>query len=106
MANIFDSVVNFLSQPPKAPKITSIPPGDLIYKALLCAIFAWLAQFVFEGIYNTFNSPLVPFPGPKLAAFTSWYKTYIEVFSGRSWIDVLEELHQKYGTCLWEASRT
>lgn len=53
---------------------------------------------MFEGIYNISNHPLNDFPGPRIAAFTSRYKTYIEVFRLKSWIDLLEELHKKYGT--------
>ena len=41
-------------------------------------------------------SPL-SLPWPEVAALTTWYKTYQEVFRGRSWIDVLQELHGKYG---------
>ena len=59
---------------------------------------AYIASIIFEGIHNTSNHPLVSFPGPKLAAFTSWYKTYIEVFRRESWIERLEKLHKQYGT--------
>jgi len=58
---------------------------------------AWLLQKFFSGVSNVFSHPLAAFPGPKVAAITAWYKTYQEVFLGRSWIDVLQELHGKYG---------
>ncbi|KAF4626931.1 hypothetical protein G7Y89_g11222 [Cudoniella acicularis] len=68
-------------------------------KALLAIglISAWLLQKAFIGFFNLFFHPLATFPGPRVAAFTSWYKTYQEVFLGKSWIDVLQELHKQYG---------
>ena len=58
---------------------------------------AWVIQKVVSGFYNIFYHPLATFPGPKVGASTAWYKTYQEVFVGRSWVDVLQELHDKYG---------
>lgn len=60
-------------------------------------VSAWLLQRALTGLFNLFFHPLTSFPGPKAAAFTSWYKTYQELYLGRSWIDVLQELHTKYG---------
>jgi hypothetical protein len=37
------------------------------------------------------------FPGPKLAAVTSLYKTYYEVFKGGELLQHLMELHKVYG---------
>lgn len=62
-------------------------------------LLIWLSQKASTGAFNLFYHPLAAFPGPKVAALTAWYKTYQEVFLGRSWIDVLHELHQKYGMC-------
>ncbi|KAH8595382.1 putative P450 monooxygenase [Bisporella sp. PMI_857] len=65
---------------------------------LFVAIFsAWLLQRVIAGIFNLFYHPLAAFPGPRGAAITAWYKTYQEVLLGRSWINVLSELHGKHG---------
>lgn len=96
--NFLNSLRNLVKIPSKAPQAP--PTVDLIYKIPICLALAWIGSFIFEGIYNTSNHPLAGFPGPTLAAFTSWYKTYIEVFRGESWIDVLERLHKKYGTSL------
>ncbi|OBT92925.1 hypothetical protein VE01_08929 [Pseudogymnoascus verrucosus] len=60
-------------------------------------VSAWLIQRAVTGLSNLFCHPLAAFPGPKAAAFTAWYKTYQELYLGRSWIDVLQELHTKYG---------
>lgn len=64
---------------------------------VFCMITAWILQKFFSGVFNVFYHPLTCIPGPKIAAFTAWYKTYQEVYLGRSWIDVLRELHETYG---------
>ncbi|RDL31138.1 Uncharacterized protein BP5553_09927 [Venustampulla echinocandica] len=75
--------------------IPGIPPKIVVIAIGLLS--AWLLQKIFSGIYNVFYHPVAGFPGPRAAAITAWYKTYQEVFRGRSWIDVLQELHKKYG---------
>ncbi|PSS28335.1 hypothetical protein M430DRAFT_165930 [Amorphotheca resinae ATCC 22711] len=83
---------------PKSNEPRPIPTiPEFIYKTAICFIGAWLAQFILGGLFNSANHPLVDFPGPKRAAFTEWYRTYLELFCGRSWVHVLEEWHQKYG---------
>jgi len=58
---------------------------------------SWLSQGIFHLIHNVFFNPLKAFPGPKLAGATTWWKTYIEVVKQQSMVDVLFELHKKYG---------
>ncbi|KAG7453091.1 cytochrome P450 [Guyanagaster necrorhizus] len=41
--------------------------------------------------------PLRTFPGPKLAALTSWYQAYFESFCDGAFVDHLERLHEIYG---------
>jgi hypothetical protein len=74
---------------------SDLPPKVLV--AILFLFLAWLLQGIVAGIFNTFFHLLAAFPGPYAAALTAWYKTYQEVFLGRSWIDVLHELHKKHG---------
>jgi hypothetical protein len=92
---IQDSLRTFVKVPSKAPQAP--PPLELLYKGPVYVLFAYLGATIFEGVYNLFNHPLAEFPGPNLAAFSSWYQTYYEVFRKESWIDVLERLHKKYG---------
>lgn len=47
-------------------------------------------------IYRLFLSPLAKFPGPKLAAATSWYEAFFDIRS-KNFPDVLSRLHDKYG---------
>lgn len=50
-----------------------------------------------QGVYNVFFHPLRKFPGPLAGRISEWYRTWIEVFRGRCWIDELEGLHGVYG---------
>lgn len=65
---------------------------------LVALTFVYQA-FVF--IYRLFFSPLAKFPGPKLAAATSWYEAFFDLWS-KNFPDVLSELHDRYGriTCV------
>jgi len=54
---------------------------------------------VLQLSYNLFLHPLRKFPGPVAARASGWWKTWVEVVRGKSWVDVLVELHRKYGTC-------
>ncbi|MCJ1423294.1 hypothetical protein MMC29_001176 [Sticta canariensis] len=47
-------------------------------------------------IYRLFLSPLAKFPGPKLAAATSWYEAFFDLRS-KNFPDVLSDFHDKYG---------
>ncbi|KAF2147767.1 putative P450 monooxygenase [Myriangium duriaei CBS 260.36] len=48
-------------------------------------------------IYRLYFSPLAKFPGPKLAAATSWYEFYFDVVKNGSYIWKIKELHEQYG---------
>lgn len=56
-----------------------------------------------DAIINLIYHPLKKFqtrkPLPSLL-----HKTYGELFLGRSWIDILQELHQKYVMSSWKDS--
>lgn len=48
-------------------------------------------------LYSVFFGPLSKFPGPRMAATTQWYRTYIELVQNISMSTKLKELHEKYG---------
>jgi len=62
-------------------------------------ILLWVATGAVRLLYNVFLHPLRKFPGPVAARASGWWKTWVEVVRGESWVDVLVELHGKYGMC-------
>ncbi len=58
---------------------------------------SWVTFKLGSFVYNVFFHPLHAFPGPLEARATEWWKTYIEVVTQESMIDVLMRLHSEYG---------
>ncbi|KAM0329276.1 hypothetical protein ACHAQA_004581 [Verticillium albo-atrum] len=56
-----------------------------------------VVYWVFVAIRRLYFSPLTKFPGPKLAALTTWYAAYHDVIRGGQYTFVVEEMHRKYG---------
>lgn len=48
-------------------------------------------------IYRLFRSPIAKFPGPKIAAVTSWYELYYDVVHKGKYLFEIEKMHDKYG---------
>lgn len=48
-------------------------------------------------LYRLFFSPIAKFPGPKLAAATSWYEIYYDVVKKGKYLFEIEKMHEKYG---------
>ncbi|KAK2608849.1 hypothetical protein QQS21_002562 [Conoideocrella luteorostrata] len=53
--------------------------------------------FISLVIYRLYLSPLAKFPGPKLAAATSWYEFYHDFWRNGQYIFEIEKMHRKYG---------
>ncbi|KAM5357937.1 hypothetical protein ACJZ2D_015753 [Fusarium nematophilum] len=56
-----------------------------------------LAYVFVKSIYRLYFSPLARFPGPKIAALTTWYNAYHDIVRGGQYVWVVEEMHRKYG---------
>lgn len=67
------------------------------YEAAAALTIACLGYLVITGCYNLYLHPLAGFPGPRWAAFTSWWKVVLEVFQERSLVEQLVQLHEIYG---------
>ena len=49
-------------------------------------------------IHRLYFSPIAGFPGPKLAAITSWYELYYDVIKDKGkYLFEIEKMHDKYG---------
>lgn len=57
----------------------------------------WITYYVFVAIHRLYFSPLAKFPGPKLAALTSWYEFYYDVILQGRYLWRIAEIHQEYG---------
>ncbi|QKX57632.1 uncharacterized protein TRUGW13939_04750 [Talaromyces rugulosus] len=70
----------------------SLPSWATITNGLV----AWLVTL---AIYRLYLHPLARagFPGPRLAAVTTWYEAYFDVFLQGQYIFQIERMHQKYG---------
>jgi hypothetical protein len=71
--------------------ISELLSGLIIGTSILLALIA-IRRLCFHKLRK--------FPGPKLAAFTSLYKTYYEVCKGGELLQHLVALHAKYG--MWQ----
>jgi len=49
------------------------------------------------SIYRLCFSPVASFPGPRLAALTSWYEGYYDVICDGQYTFKIKQLHRKYG---------
>jgi hypothetical protein len=67
---------------------------DGIFLGLVALAFAYCISLV---IYRLYISNLAGFPGPKLAAVTSWYEFYYDVVRHGKYIFEIERMHAKYG---------
>lgn len=68
-----------------------------VFSLSLAGIAIWLA---FRLVQIFVWHPLSHFPGPRLAAFTTFYKAYIDCVAKSSFVHTLERLHEKYGKFL------
>ncbi|MCJ1422885.1 hypothetical protein MMC29_000765 [Sticta canariensis] len=67
------------------------------YQTSLIVILAAVVFEIFKVVYRLYLAPLAGFPGPKLAAVTTLYAAYYDLFCGGSFIKKLPALHKQYG---------
>ena len=48
-------------------------------------------------VHRLFFSPIAGFPGPKLAAITTWYELYYDAVHKGKYLFEIEKMHDKYG---------
>jgi hypothetical protein len=60
----------------------------------LASLAVWV---VTTAAYRVYFHPLSRFPGPKLAALTTWYEAYYDVGKQGQYIFQIEKMHETYG---------
>ncbi|PYH98894.1 cytochrome P450 [Aspergillus ellipticus CBS 707.79] len=72
-----------------------------------CLLTAWIIYNVLVVIGRLYLSPLSKIPGPRLAAATPWYETFVDLWYN-NFPDALADMHKKYGPIVrptpWEVS--
>ncbi|KAF2868115.1 cytochrome P450 [Massariosphaeria phaeospora] len=63
----------------------------------LTALAAYALYVLGLASYRLFLHPLSKFPGPRLAAVTSWYEAYYEIVLQGQYSKKITELHEQYG---------
>lgn len=75
---------------------TSVRLG--IYGEVLVALVELFGLYCLLLIgYRLFFSPLARFPGPKVAAATGWYETWVDLWSN-DFPEVVKRMHERYGS--------
>ncbi|KAL4903833.1 hypothetical protein BDW74DRAFT_168695 [Aspergillus multicolor] len=68
----------------------------MLIPLLIALILIYITTLV---IYRLYLSPIAPFPGPRLAALTSWYEAYYELLhkGGGHFLFEIQRMHAVYG---------
>ncbi|KAI1653876.1 cytochrome P450 [Daldinia decipiens] len=67
------------------------------FGVLLAVVLSPIIYFIFLIVYRLYFSPLARFPGPKLAAATSWYVFYYDYWLNGQFVFEIRRMHEVYG---------
>lgn len=74
--------------------MAATPIRDVLI-ASVCLLVIYAAVLI---VYRLYFSPLVKFPGPRIAAATLWYEYYYDVVRRGRYTWKIIELHKQYGS--------
>ncbi|KAI8623119.1 cytochrome P450 family protein [Xylariaceae sp. FL1651] len=89
----------FLTEARHSPLVFSMPylPKDIYLRITIATIITGSLYVLGLVVHRLFISPIAGFPGPKLAAATSWYELYYDVVKKGTYLFQIEKMHEKYG---------
>ena len=64
------------------------------------AVIGLATYLILGAVYRLFFHPLSKFPGPKLAALTTWYEGYYDVVKAGRYVFQIGKMHDQYGESL------
>lgn len=73
-------------------------PKDAALRAVATVVGIGALYVLSLVTYRLVFSPIAKFPGPKLAAATTWYELYYDIIHKGKYIFEIEKMHDKYGT--------
>jgi len=74
-------------------QLVGYPSSSVVASGLL-VVCLWIGSVV---LYRLYLHPLAGFPGPRLAAVTTWYEGYYDVVKKGRFTFHLGAIHKKYG---------
>ena len=66
-------------------------------QVLISSLLALVLFICGLAVYRLLLSPIAGFPGPKIAALTSWYEFYHDYWCLGSYVFQIEKMHQDHG---------
>ncbi|KAF7164597.1 hypothetical protein CNMCM5623_009054 [Aspergillus felis] len=73
--------------------------GNVVDITTLCKVLSVLAvaSIILRWVYNLYFHPLRYIPGSRLAAMTSWFEFYYDVWGSGIYLLKIKEMHETYG---------
>jgi hypothetical protein len=68
-----------------------------LVNALYSIVVTFAGYYIFILYYRLELHPLSKFPGPTLAALSSWYEFYFDVVKRGRFLWEIERMHEEYG---------
>ena len=88
----------YLSMEAYLSQVEAFLPKDTVARAAIFALGTFLVYALSVVAYRLVFSPIAKFPGPKLAALTTYYELYYDVVHKGKYLFEIEKMHDKYGT--------